>query len=495
MKPFNVKQILEQVDSVHRDLARISVDRRLGSPTALTISDVYGLFPVPVKHKVTGFLRKAARNGKDADESERIERLLFACMDLQLNQETAHLLEMLNFYSERTRMHVAGAKIPALEVVPWVQAEPDFEKREEMMKECNIYFKAIVNPVLTGVLDLTAKTVKERFGFRNYVHFSEAKKQVSFDEYARTFEQYLLDTHTTYFNRMGEWVKEEIGCSMENLSRYHALHLLRIKRFDGYFSRDGLLGIARRTFSGLGFDPDSRNDVKIDVSDHSAKNPDAICVAVEIPGEIYVLVKPVGGLIDVEAILHETGHAFFLSNVDPGLPIEYRRLYRSPALDEAFAFLFTDLLDNIAWLTEVAGLPETQAKGLAELYRLKRLCLIRRHIGKFLGEKELHEKGVLSDSAPYCNRLRAATGFVYEPQGYLIDMDPDFYALDYLRAWAGAHLLRGVLEERFGQAWYSNPNAGDFLRTIARSGRRYSLEAALLEFCGATPHLPDFTQP
>ena len=450
---------------------------------------------MPIQPKVIGYLRKAARDGKDPDECERMERLLFACMDLQISRETADLWEMLNFYSERTRMNVAGAKIPALEVVPWVQAEPGFEKREEMIKECNIYFKAIVNPVLTGVLELTAKTVKERFGFRNYVDFSEARKQVSFDEYACTFEQYLLDTQSLYFNRMCAWVQEEIGCSMENLSRYHALYLMRIKRFDGYFSRDELSGISRRTFSGLGFDPDNRDDVRVDVSDHLTKNPDAICVAVEIPGEVYVLMKPVGGLIDVEALLHETGHAFFLANVDPGLPLEYRRLYKSPALDEAFAFLFTDLLDNEAWLTEVANLPESQAKSLAELYRTKRLCLIRRHIGKFLSEKELHEKGALTNSELYCTHLQAATGFVYEPQGYLIDMDPDFYALDYLRGWAGADLLRSVLEERFGRAWYSNPNAGDFLRAIARSGRRYSLEAALREHCGSDPHLPDFTTP
>ena len=79
--------------------------------------------------------------------------------------------------------------------------------------------------------------------------------------------------------------------------------------------------------------------------------------------------KPVGGLIDVETLMHEMGHAFFLSHVDPDLPLEYRRLYRSPALDETFAFLFMDLVDNRFWLTEVASMAPADAEVLIRLFR------------------------------------------------------------------------------------------------------------------------------
>ena len=173
------------------------------------------------------------------------------------------------------------------------------------------------------------------------------------------------------------------------------------------------------TFTGLGFDLLSRPDVIAHISDSPAKNPNGMCVGVEIPGEVHVFMKPVGGLINVETLLHETGHAFFLSHFDPALPIEDRRLYRSPALDEAFAFLFMDLIDNPAWLTGTAGMPSKAADALSGLLKTKRLCLIRRYIGKFLAEKELHETGDIKNSGPYCRNLGATTGFIYEPQGYL----------------------------------------------------------------------------
>ena len=197
-------------------------------------------------------------------------------------------------------------------------------------------------------------------------------------------------------------------------------------------------------------------------------------MGVEIPGDVHIVMNPVDGLIDFETLLHETGHAFFLSNVDPTLPVEYRRLYRSAALDEAFAFLFMDLAGNRAWLTTVAGLQAAQADELAQLSETRRLCLIRRHIGKFLAEKEFLENGNIKDSNPYCTHLEAATGFVYEPAGYLIDMEPDFYTLDYVRAWAGANTLRQVLEQEYGEAWFTEERAGRFLKEITRMGRSHS---------------------
>jgi hypothetical protein len=221
------------------------------------------------------------------------------------------------------------------------------------------------------------------------------------------------------------------------------------------------------------------------------KNPDGVCIGEEIPGKIHVLMKPIGGLIDAETLLHETGHAFFLSHFDPELPIEYRRLYRSPALDEAFAFLFMELTENPAWLTSVVGMPADKADELTKLMKTKRLCLIRRYIGKFLAEKELHETGDLKNADPYCLHLGNATGFVYEPRGYLVDMEPDFYSLDYLKAWGGAHVLRRHLEEQFGKEWFRNPQAGELLRKIAYGGRRDSIDEVLVSMCGKPSRLPE----
>ena len=494
LSQLTVQKVVEEIDSVHRELARLSIDQLRGTPSALNTLDIIESHPVPLRPKTISFLRKALRDAEGTETAQRIDRILFGCMDLAVEEQTASLGDMLRFYVERGRMHVGTEKIPALEVVPWLQVQADFDKREAMQKENSIFLKGIVNPMLLGILELSIQTVTERFGFENYARFSEAKKQVSFDEQARDFLQYLDRTAETYRTRIVPWVEGKIGRPFENLSRYHALYLLRIQRFDSFFPQSRLKEIIHNTFKGLGFDLLSRPDVIAHISDSPAKNPNGMCVGVEIPGEVHVLMKPVGGLIDVETLLHETGHAFFLSHFDPALPIEDRRLYRSPALDEAFAFLFMDLIDNPAWLTGTAGMPSKEADALAGLLKTKRLCLIRRYIGKFLAEKELHETGDIKNSDPYCRNLEAATGFIYEPQGYLVDIEPDFYALDYLNGWAAAHVLRKFLELRFGEEWFGRAEAGAFLREIAASGRRDSVNQVIHSFCGEFPRLPDFSE-
>ena len=487
-----MQEILTQIDSVHRDLARLSVDQLRGMPSALSTSETLGFYPVPLRPKTTTFLRKRIQEAQTEDEAQRLERVQFACIELVITEQTAALADMLKFYMERGRMIVGSDKIPALEVVPWLQTQTDFDLRETMRSEMTIFLKGIVNPMLLGMLELTVRTVIDRFGFASYASFSEAKKGVSFDRQAEAFRAYLNDTEETYRGLISPWVEEEIGRPLDNLSRYHALHLLRIRRFDEFFPLPSLAGLLAETFKGLGFDLSQRPDVILNISNHADRVPDGMCVGVEIPGEVHVFVKTVGGLIDVETALHELGHAFFLSQVDSSLPTEYRRLYRSAALDEAFAFLFMDLIDNPVWLIGVAGMPPDKADQLAGLVRTKRLCLIRRYMGKFLAEKELHDTGNIKNSEPYCRHLRAATGFTYEPEGYLIDMEMDFYSLDYLMAWAGANVLRGFLETRFGEEWFRRPEAGSFLKEIAMNGRRHPLDHVILEFCGSAPVLPTF---
>ncbi|MBI5250237.1 MAG: hypothetical protein HY912_12145 [Desulfomonile tiedjei] len=492
MTQLTVQNVVEEIEAIHRELGRLTVDQLLGTPSAASTGDILESHALPLRPRTLAFLRKSANSAATPEEAEKAERALFACMDLMIEEQTSSIGDMLRFYTERGRMIVDGEKIPAAEVVPWLQTQTDFRKREEMQNENRIFFKGIINPMLLAMLELTVRTVTERLGFENYARFIEAKKQVSFGEQSQCFEKFLTDTRDIYLRRIRPWVEKKIGRPFEELSRYHALYLLRIGRFDSHFPVGGLRDLIQRTFSGLGFDLSARPDVIMDVSDYAAKSPDGMCVGVQVPGEVYVVMKPVGGLIDVETLLHETGHAFFLSHFDPSLPIEYRRLRRSSALDETFAFLFMNLVENHSWLTGIAGLNSDEAESLSDLYQTKKLCLIRRYMGKFLAEKELHENREIKNPEPYCRRLREATGFVYAPESYLIDMESDFYALDYLSAWSGAETLRDFLETRFGEEWFKRSDAGEFLREIAANGRKYLLRDALVKFCGREPQMPVF---
>lgn len=494
MIKLKTEDIVREIDSVHRELGLLALEQRSGTRTALKTEDVYEAHSLPMRPESVTFLRARIAEETDPREIARLERVLYACMDLTMDQETASLADMLTFYAEGGRMIVNGEKIPFLEIVPWIQQETDYERREIMKKECTIYLRGIINPILQGYLELTAKAAVEKFGFADLADYAQSKKDVSFADSATAYEDYLQRTDDAYARLLEPWVESKIGRPLDGMSRYHALYLIRIRRFDEYFRPENLERLALESFRGLGFDMARRGDVTLDVKSDPARNPDGICIGIDIPGNVHVLMKPVGGLIDVETILHETGHAFFLSNMDENLPLEFRRLYRSAALDETFAFLFMDLIDNPAWLERFTDLNGTQIADLRHVYSAKRLCLIRRHIGKFLAEKDLHESGTIKNTEPYCRRLHRATRFSYEPEGYLIDMDADFYALEYVRAWSGANVLRAYLEREYGEEWFGVPAAGAFLRQIAAGGRELSVEKVCRQYCGEPPRLPEFAE-
>ncbi len=201
-----MEKIVKEIDAIHRDFAKLSVDQLQGTPSALKTGDIIQLHPIPVAENTVAFLRRSLIQADTAEERARIERVLFGCMDLVLVQETASLADMLKFYMERGRMHVGSEKIPALEVVSWVQAQSDFDKREEIRKEMNIYLKGIINPILLGMTELSIKAVTEKFGFDNYAKYYEGKKGVSFAHYVPIFERYLKDTAEIYMQRMRPWV-------------------------------------------------------------------------------------------------------------------------------------------------------------------------------------------------------------------------------------------------------------------------------------------------
>jgi hypothetical protein len=486
-----ISQLVSELEKVHYDLGRITADQLMGIPAAVNTMDILESHPQLLRPKTLGLLRKSINAAEDPEVAERIQRVMFACMDLMIEEETASLSDMLRFYMERGRMIVPPEKIPALEVVPWLQSQSDFSKREEMEKENSIFLKGIVNPMLLGITELTIRAVKEKFGYANYADFCSAKKRKDFAAKKQELQLYLERTESSYYERIVPWAEETIGREFKNLSRYHALYLLRISKFDRYFPSESLVDVIAQTFELLNFDVRSNPGLVVDVSDSPSKTPTGMCVGVQIPGEVYVVMKPTGGgLIDVETLLHETGHAFFLSNFDPNLPVEYRRLYASADLDETFAFLFWDLIGNPSWLSKIGRVPDSDVSELMRLFENKKLCLIRRHIGKFLAECDFYEKSDIKDSSFYREHLHAATGFSYEAVGYLIDSEPDFYTLDYVDAWAGAHTLGNYLEFEFGQDWFQNRLAGDFLRSIATEGRRNSMHSAIRKYCGKDPVLP-----
>jgi len=190
-----------------------------------------------------------------------------------------------------------------------------------------------------------------------------------------------------------------------------------------------------------------------------------------------LVIKPIGGEQDFEAMFHEGGHALHGAAVDKNLPLSFKLLARSGALTETFAFILEDLVFDPPWLSTYLNVSSYSAQRIQEQAYFVNLMMLRRYLGKFSYEYEMFSENAISKGPTlYSRNLQEMTGFITNKINWLTDMDSGFYSADYLRAWIAAAQVKDYLLRRFGRKWFLNKKAGKFLRNLFLRGVTDELE-------------------
>ena len=224
-------------------------------------------------------------------------------------------------------------------------------------------------------------------------------------------------------------------------------------------------------------------NIILDTEQRPTKTPRAYCAPVRVPEEVYLVVPRVGGREDFAALFHEGGHAEHYANMDPALPVEYRYLGDN-SVTESFAFLLEHITEDPLWLAEALG---ADPDPIVAHVRAVRLFFLRRYAAKLAYELELHGPGADLDAMPgrYAELLgdghRASAG---RRRPGSTTSTSGFYVAAYLRAWALEARWRAHLRERFGERWFSEPAAGEWLDGLWSQGQRLRADELLAEATG-----------
>ena len=111
------------------------------------------------------------------------------------------------------------------------------------------------------------------------------------------------------------------------------------------------------TMAGLGTDVSAQPGVTFDIGSRPNKAPRAFCAPVRVPGEVYLVVAPVGGWDDYVTLFHEGGHTEHSAHVDAGLPFEFRCLGDN-SVTETYAFVIQHLVEDPEWLSRRLGIDD-----------------------------------------------------------------------------------------------------------------------------------------
>jgi len=466
------------------ELSREYYEHYAGLEDDFAIEPIYerhaGLFS---REAVDELRELAERDGGSADDRRRLRTLLEFGVDGHLGLATKSIDAELARTEAGLTLDVDGESLGYRESAVVQANEPDRDRRARIEEARLQAVAESLNPLTRESLE-QAHALARDLGWASYRTMFEELKGIDLEGLARQTAGFIEATEEAYGPILEPELQRTVGVGLDDLRRSDLPWFFRDREADGLFPADRLVESFQQTMAGLGIDVAAQANVTLDVEKRPKKSPRAFCAPVRVPEEVYLVVPPMGGRDDYVALFHEGGHTEHFAGVDPALPFEFRHLGDN-SVTEGFAFLFDHLVEDPEWLRRRLGVDDDA--GLAAHAVAHRLVFLRRYAAKLAYELELHEAvRPLEDMAPvYAARLSHAVRCPWPETTYLTDVDPGFYAANYLRAWSLETHLRATLRNRFGPAWFDEPRAGDFLRGLWRDGQRLDADELVAEVAGA----------
>ena len=426
---------------------------------------------------------QAATPAPGTDERRRRRMLLEFAVEGHLGQATKTIDAELARREAELSIEVDGERIGYRESAVAQANEPDAERRAHIEEARLAVTEHELNPLHRESLELQHGLAQE-LGYPSYRDMCAALRGLDFEALHRQTEAFGAATESRYETVVEPELRRTLGIGFGELRRSDLPRFFRDAPADASFPADRLTPCFIETARGLGIDVTAQAGVFLDTERRAKKSPRAFCAPVRAPGEVYLVIAPVGGRDDFSTLFHEGGHTEHFANVDRALPFEFR-LLGDNAITEAYAFLFQHLIEDPEWLRRRLGVDDDGA--LASYARANRLVYLRRYTAKFAYELELHGgegAGLEALADRYAELLSAAVRVEWPRQMFLADVDPGFYCTAYLRAWALETHLRTHFRRHFGPAWFEDPEAGEMLRSLWRDGQRLSPEELLRELTG-----------
>jgi hypothetical protein len=392
--------------------------------------------------------------------------------------EEARLAEL----EAKLELKLDGSRIPYRAALVEQANEPDAAWRAAIAEAHDALLVAHLNPLHLETLERTHELARS-LGWESYREMSAELRGIDLEALARQTRSFLQATEAAYPTLIGPELNRAELPPLGRLRHSDLPRMFRAPALDGAFPDGRLIDSFAATLRDLGIDLAVQSNVHLDTEPRPTKTPRAFCSTPRVPGEIYLVVAPVGGRDDYAALFHEGGHTEHYANVDTDLEFEFRHLGDS-SVTESFAFLLEGLTSNPGWLESRLGVED--AGPVEEHVRVARLVMLRRYAAKLHYELELHAADTDLAAMPrrYAGLLGDAIRVAWPEASWLSDVDPAFYAACYLRAWALEARWRHALVERFEERWFEQRAAGDWLREAWSGGQRLRGDELLAETLG-----------
>jgi hypothetical protein len=470
MTPGDVDAFRERGGAFLHDLMQEYYDHLAGLKPTLDIERVYE------EYEDVTTLETALRL-----ESAPTELWRFACEGFLSNLTRAHQARAAQIEAE-LEATVNGETIPYRMLRVALSNEPERDRRQRLEEARLRLLDERLNPVHVEAAQIDREAVRQL----NAPNYYELYKRFGFrlDELAEECREVLDETEKLWEREGDKLFRERLGIPLGEAEPWDVGRLFRAPELDELYPSDGMVPALEATLADLGIDLRAQANVHLDLETRPSKSPRAFCAPIEVPGKVMLVIQPIGGKDDWEALFHEAGHTEHYAWTSDRLLMEAKRL-GDMAVTEGWAMLMQHLVTEPAWLNRRLDVPRVEE--LARDGAVSLLYFVRRYAAKLLYEIEFFQADdPTTMRSRYAELLSDALKLPVHPESYLDDIDGSFYVIGYLRSWAFEAQLREFLRGEFGNEWFARRDAGDLLRELWSLGQKPTADELLKDVTGAT---------
>jgi hypothetical protein len=227
----------------------------------------------------------------------------------------------------------------------------------------------------------------------------------------------------------------------------------------------------RRTLQTMQFD---LSGIHFDTENRKEKYPSPICFFVQVPTDVRVLYKSESPYFDLQGCYHEMGHAVHASSISP--KVEYWNRYGfSMGIAEIFSIFLERLTKNRRYLSSLGITDQRVLDEIEARNNFMELFFVTFYTANSLMKAEFWRKNLSMDRASdlYAKLIKEYTGLEMPGEYWMLHHilpDAIMYVPSYLLAAVRATELDHHLQGRFGDDWWSQAEAGRYIREIMEPG-------------------------
>ncbi len=412
------------------------------------------------------------------------------------------------------RAEMDGRRVTDNELRQFLRDSDDSEQRRRAW-EATKQVARVVEPELLRLVELRNQAARH-VGYDNYYSMMLELDELDEAELFALLERLESGTRSLferYKKDLDSRLARRFGVATEELRPWHYSDPFFQEAppaeasVDRYFDGQSLESLTQRYFAAVGFDV---RDLlaRADLYEKEGKNQHAFCMSVDRAADVRVLCNIRPNEYWMATMLHEFGHAVYDVCVDRSLPY----LLRGPAhtmTTEASAMLFGRLSKHPAWLETYAGVPEREARELAQaldratrdqLLVQARWILVMSHMERAVYRDprgNLHD--LWWDLVERYQLVRRPPGRSAPDWASKVHFSvaPVYYHNYLLGEMTASQLRRHILDRVLGDGvaasrrYVTSREVGEYLKTdLYATGRRYDWRETIRRATG-DPLLPD----